>query len=110
MREFYTIIIYENTYMQNSGVDYVSSNLFDVVSILGGTIISIEENDILGTFTIFPALSATASDSPHISPERSDENNSDCHTPPLFRCLPPPDWCFAAKIQPVIISYFEAAR
>ena len=44
-----SIIYYENTYMQNSGVDYVSSNVFDVVSILNGTVISIEENDILGT-------------------------------------------------------------
>lgn len=44
-----SIIYYEDTYMQNSGVDYVSSNVFDVVSILNGTVISIEENDILGT-------------------------------------------------------------
>lgn len=44
-----SIIYYEDTYMQNSGVDYVSSNVFDVVSILNGTVISIEESDILGT-------------------------------------------------------------
>ena len=44
-----SIIYYEDTYMQNSGVDYVSSNVFDIVSILGGTIISVSENDILGT-------------------------------------------------------------
>lgn len=44
-----SIIYYENTYMQNSGVDYTSENVFDVVSILDGTIISVEENDILGT-------------------------------------------------------------
>ena len=44
-----SIIFYEDTYMQNSGVDYVSSNVFDVVSILNGTVISIEENDLLGT-------------------------------------------------------------
>ena len=35
--------------MQNSGVDYVSSNTFDVVSVLDGTVISVEENDLLGT-------------------------------------------------------------
>ena len=44
-----SIIYYEDTYMQNSGVDYTSKNVFDVVSILDGTVISVEENDILGT-------------------------------------------------------------
>lgn len=44
-----SIILYENTYMQNSGVDYASENVFDVISILDGTVISVEENDILGT-------------------------------------------------------------
>lgn len=44
-----SIIYYEDTYMQNSGIDYVSPNVFDVVSILNGTVISIEESDILGT-------------------------------------------------------------
>ena len=44
-----SIIYYEDTYMQNSGVDYVSMNVFDVVSILDGTVISVEDNDILGT-------------------------------------------------------------
>jgi len=43
------IIFYENTYMQNSGIDYVSNNLFDVISVLDGTVISVEESDILGT-------------------------------------------------------------
>ena len=44
-----SIIYYEDTYMQNSGVDYASDNVFDVISILDGTVISVEENDILGT-------------------------------------------------------------
>jgi len=44
-----SIIFYEDTYMQNSGVDYVSDNVFDVVSILDGTVISVEENELLGT-------------------------------------------------------------
>ena len=44
-----SIIYYENTYMQNSGVDYVNKNTFDVVSILDGTVISVENSDILGT-------------------------------------------------------------
>lgn len=44
-----SIIFYENTYIQNSGVDYASENVFDVISVLDGTVISVEENDILGT-------------------------------------------------------------
>lgn len=43
-----SIIYYENTYMQNSGVDYVSSENFDVVSILDGEVISVEDNEIYG--------------------------------------------------------------
>ncbi len=43
-----SILYYENTYMQNSGVDYAMDSEFDVVSILDGTIIKVEENDILG--------------------------------------------------------------
>ena len=34
--------------MQNSGVDYAMDSEFDVVSILDGTVIKVEENDILG--------------------------------------------------------------
>ena len=43
-----SLIIYENTYIQNSGVDYTYDDEFDVVSILEGEIISIEDNDIYG--------------------------------------------------------------
>ena len=46
-----SILYYEDTYMQNSGVDYAledSSNTFDVVSILDGTVTSVEDDDILG--------------------------------------------------------------
>lgn len=43
------IILYEKTYMQNSGIDYANDELFDVVSILDGTVISVTENDLLGT-------------------------------------------------------------
>lgn len=44
-----SIIYYENTYMQNSGVDYTSENVFDIISILDGTVISVQNSDILGT-------------------------------------------------------------
>lgn len=44
-----SLIFYENTYLQNSGVDYGKENVFDVYSIYDGTIVNIEENDILGS-------------------------------------------------------------
>ena len=42
------LVYYENTYMQNSGVDYISNSVFDVVSILDGEVISIEKDNTLG--------------------------------------------------------------
>jgi len=44
-----SIIYYENTYMQNSGIDYSSDNVFDVVSILEGTVIDVKKDNIMGT-------------------------------------------------------------
>ena len=44
-----SIIFYENTYIQNSGVDYKHQNPFEIVSILDGTVIEITDNEILGT-------------------------------------------------------------
>ena len=43
-----SLIEYEGTYMQNNGVDYVNKESFDVVSILPGEIVSIEDNEIYG--------------------------------------------------------------
>ena len=42
------IIYYENTYMQNSGIDYTNKETFDIVSILDGTVIEVSDNKILG--------------------------------------------------------------
>lgn len=44
-----SIILFEDTYMQNSGVDYTNSEVFDVISVLDGSVISIKEDNILGT-------------------------------------------------------------
>ena len=44
-----SIIYYENTYMQNSGIDYYSENSFDVISILEGTVIDVKNDNVLGT-------------------------------------------------------------
>jgi stage II sporulation protein Q len=44
-----SILYYENTYMQNSGVDYSNGKeKFDVVSILDGTVINVNEDNLLG--------------------------------------------------------------
>ena len=42
------LLYYEDTYLQNSGVEYKGSDNFDVVSILTGTVISIKNDNILG--------------------------------------------------------------
>ena len=44
-----SIIYYENTYMQNSGIDYKSDSSFDVISILDGTVIDVKNDNVLGT-------------------------------------------------------------
>ena len=43
-----SLIFYENTYMQNSGVDYVSNTVFDVVAVLDGEVTSVETDPTLG--------------------------------------------------------------
>ena len=47
-RQKESIIYYNGTYMQSSGIDYVKNDSFDVVSILDGTIIDIKEDEMLG--------------------------------------------------------------
>ena len=43
-----SLILYEDTYMQNNGVDYVYNKNFDVVAIVDGEIISIEDSEVYG--------------------------------------------------------------
>ena len=43
-----SLIEYEGTYMQNNGVDYVSDDKFDVMAILAGEVISIEDYEVYG--------------------------------------------------------------
>ena len=43
-----SIIYYENTYIQNTGLDYISKNFFDVNAIADGKVISVTEDDIVG--------------------------------------------------------------
>ena len=44
-----SVIYYENTYIQNTGVDYTSKEEFDVNAIADGTVTSITKDDIVGT-------------------------------------------------------------
>ena len=43
-----SIIYHDNTYMQNSGTDFISDNVFDVVAVLDGSVTDVKEDDTLG--------------------------------------------------------------
>lgn len=43
-----SITRYEDTYIQNTGIDYVAENTFEVISILSGEVIEVKEDDTLG--------------------------------------------------------------
>ena len=47
-RQKESIVYYNDTYMQGSGIDYTSENSFDVISILEGVVIDIKEDELLG--------------------------------------------------------------
>ena len=43
-----SIIYHDNTYMQNSGIDFVNDKVFDIVSVLDGTVVNVKEDELLG--------------------------------------------------------------
>ena len=43
-----SITYYDGSYIQNSGIDYVLKDTFDVVSVLDGTVTDVKQDDILG--------------------------------------------------------------
>lgn len=43
-----SILINEDTYIQNNGIDFVSESTFDVVAILSGTVEEVKEDTVLG--------------------------------------------------------------
>ena len=43
-----SILYHENTYIQNSGIDFGLTESFDVVSVLDGTILDVREDELLG--------------------------------------------------------------
>ena len=47
-RQKESIVFYDNTYMPNTGIDYVSEEVFDVVAIMDGVVIDIKEDEMLG--------------------------------------------------------------
>lgn len=47
-RQKESIIYYNNTYMPNTGIDYILDSEFEVVSILDGTVIDVKEDEMLG--------------------------------------------------------------
>lgn len=48
-----SILYHENTYIQNSGINYKSDSTFDVISVLAGEVIEVKEEELLGkTVTI----------------------------------------------------------
>ena len=47
-RQEESLIMYENIYMQNTGVDYSCEEEFDVVSVLDGEVIGIEDSELYG--------------------------------------------------------------
>ena len=42
------IIKHDNTYIQNTGIDYVSEKEFEVISILDGTVVEVKEDETVG--------------------------------------------------------------
>lgn len=43
-----SIIYHDNTYMQNSGTDFVGEKVFDVVAVLDGSVTDVKEDETLG--------------------------------------------------------------
>ena len=43
-----SITVYENTYIQNTGIDYISKNTFDIISVLDGTVVNVKDDELLG--------------------------------------------------------------
>ena len=43
-----SILYYENTYLQNTGINYSSDTAFDVISIINGEVIEVENKELLG--------------------------------------------------------------
>ena len=43
-----SIVYYDSTYMQNTGVDYIYPEVFDVLTVYDGTVVDVEDDELLG--------------------------------------------------------------
>lgn len=43
-----SIVFYEDIYMPNTGIDYVGSNVFDVLAVYDGTVVDVLDDELLG--------------------------------------------------------------
>lgn len=43
-----SLVVHDNVYYQNTGIDYISDKTFDVISISNGTVTRVKEDDSLG--------------------------------------------------------------
>ena len=43
-----SIVYYEGTYMPNTGIDFVNTEVFDVMAVFDGTVIDVGEDELLG--------------------------------------------------------------
>ena len=43
-----SIVVHDNTYMQNTGIDYVSEKEFEVVAVLEGNVTDVKDDEMLG--------------------------------------------------------------
>ena len=43
-----SLILFENTYLQNSGIDYGKENQFDINTIMQGTVVDVYQDNLLG--------------------------------------------------------------
>lgn len=51
-RQEQSLILYENTYLPNSGILYTNDNAFEVKSAYDGKVLDVKEDDILGSYVI----------------------------------------------------------
>lgn len=43
-----SIIVHDNTYIQNTGIDFTKEEVFDIIAVLEGTVISVKDDEALG--------------------------------------------------------------
>lgn len=43
-----SLTYYDGSYIQNSGIDYISDEVFEIVSIMDGTVTDVKQDDVLG--------------------------------------------------------------